>query len=881
MKQACHCIEEENFINRMETDAVSAVQSKEDIEMKKRNSLLIRAFVIISFLLSASTAYAEEEQSEQRPIAPAVWLEPQHEPAPWIDHRTLAIPAVMPEIIAAGKTVAIVSPGTGGLYAADAKLKLLGPVVLPENSELIAVDELDRIFIRQNDQLMVAQNWQEAADPNAYKPVLSVPDVRMIDIAGSHVVYADSSVLTLVDLNSGILKRVPLADFFNDEKVSAMTPEAVAASEKAKKKSSKAKKKKTENEQTVQVTDIEGIWWRSDGTGLIRIRSLLNSKTFATHDNGRSWELADDAPDKLVHSFGWIWDGMFKVLSRDGKTWLTMEGPEISPAEQLTVTNRAEPVFKLPENWMMPETPSMPISEVSEETVDAADNDAEKAVEPPAAAAVKMDFIPRLKSRYPIYEAAQQVQKSYTPLPTPLNPETGEFIIDGGLALGFFRNGTCSDQNHSCTPENFNVPDIWMMSADRGQETISLPSGCKPAWIGASKGLGILLCDSGNNQYTAYTRTVNSEWTAESLLPGTILEGIELLSASDGTIILAGDCRNETSEVAVMPTPEEMEAGLTDVRTEIVTTNACYAAVRRPEALGTAEIWRIERMENSGKIVPMTGGRMLSIEGTSAAQKKVILRTAAVTETVAENYDSSPYNGFVVTNEGCLALYDGMTAPEVLRDDPVQPRNEETGEITGPVPVRLLSPNGKLADLDCASSRTLVENGLNKVEQVDEKLGDDRYGLRAEAGGFFSTGDVKTWTVRIEALIPIFKGNYEVGAMYRMGGGNKASSLGHMGLVSIRWRYDNFEHFDFAVGAGIGYGSMCGYDESADPGAIDEDESTSPSGFSKCSSLSIRYMLGGKAAYKLAEQFKLVLSAEILGGTNWGFDLTGGLEIRF
>jgi len=127
----------------------------------------------------------------------------------------------------------------------------------------------------------------------------------------------------------------------------------------------------------------------------------------------------------------------------------------------------------------------------------------------------------------------------------------------------------------------------------------------------------------------------------------------------------------------------------------------------------------------------------------------------------------------------------------------------------------------------------------------------------------------------------LFKGNYEVGAMYRMGGGNKGSALGHMGLVSIRWRYDNFEHFDFAVGAGIGYGSMCGYDQSADPGANDDDESTSPSGFSKCSNLSIRYMLGGKATYKFAERFKLVLSAEILGGTNWGFDLTCGLEVRF
>lgn len=195
--------------------------------------------------------------------------------------------------------------------------------------------------------------------------------------------------------------------------------------------------------------------------------------------------------------------------------------------------------------------------------------------------------------------------------------------------------------------------------------------------------------------------------------------------------------------------------------------------------------------------------------------------------------------------------------------------------------IRLLSPEGHLSQMDCSTSRSIEESGANNIEEFQEAAGDARYGVRASAGGFFTTNDVKTWNARIEVLIPIFNGHYEVGLMYRIAGGNTNSAFGHLGLISIRWRYDNFEKFDFAVGAGLGYGTMCGYDSSADAAANDDDENTLPSGYSDCNSASIRYMLGGIAAYKFAERWKLFISAEMLGGTHWGFDLTGGIEIRF
>ena len=135
--------------------------------------------------------------------------------------------------------------------------------------------------------------------------------------------------------------------------------------------------------------------------------------------------------------------------------------------------------------------------------------------------------------------------------------------------------------------------------------------------------------------------------------------------------------------------------------------------------------------------------------------------------------------------------------------------------------------------------------------------------------------------MRVEALIPVYRGKYEVGLLYRMSGGNESSATGHMGIVAMRWRYDEFEKFDFAAGAGIGYGQACGYDKSSDKNALDDDENTKPSAFKECHDLSMRYLISGIAAYKLASQWKLYFAAEMLGGASWGFDLNAGIEVRF
>ena len=121
--------------------------------------------------------------------------------------------------------------------------------------------------------------------------------------------------------------------------------------------------------------------------------------------------------------------------------------------------------------------------------------------------------------------------------------------------------------------------------------------------------------------------------------------------------------------------------------------------------------------------------------------------------------------------------------------------------------------------------------------------------------------------------------------MYRMGGGNKGSALGHMGVASVRWRYDGLEWFDFAVGAGLGFGSMCGYkkpqSESSEADDEEDESNREVNGYERCSNNSMRYLISAIAAYRLSKQWKIYIAAELLGGSTWGFDVAGGIEVRF
>ena len=60
-----------------------------------------------------------------------------------------------------------------------------------------------------------------------FVPVLSLPGVRVIDGADSVVAYADAQKLSIADLAQGTVRTIALTDFFDDEKVAQMTPEAL------------------------------------------------------------------------------------------------------------------------------------------------------------------------------------------------------------------------------------------------------------------------------------------------------------------------------------------------------------------------------------------------------------------------------------------------------------------------------------------------------------------------------------------------------------------------------------------------------------------------------------------------------------------------------
>jgi hypothetical protein len=80
----------------------------------------------------------------------------------------------------------------GHVYAADAALKLLGRVILPEQASWVSVDDQGRILVHDGARLLVAQSWEDAAQPNGFVPVLDIPNVKAMDGAalmpiGGHI----------------------------------------------------------------------------------------------------------------------------------------------------------------------------------------------------------------------------------------------------------------------------------------------------------------------------------------------------------------------------------------------------------------------------------------------------------------------------------------------------------------------------------------------------------------------------------------------------------------------------------------------------------------------------------------------------------------------
>lgn len=832
----------------------------------------IKYLVFLGALLAihsggATGARAQDPEKPHEP-SPAVWMMPAQTQAPsWLDLRShSAIPDV-PHIVTTGEKTALLRDQNARTWILDLQTQTTKDVALPKDAQWLALRRDGSILVYDGTQILTAPSADAAATVEGFVPVLGISGAKVLDGAEDTLVYADDAALVIVDLMASSMRRVKLTDFFDDEKIAAMTPEAVQKSEEAaaKKKSKKKTSKKTDPDaqgETTVLAEATGVWWRHDGVGVVRVRSLLDVRTFVTTDNGRSWTRSTNAPDKIVHEFGLIWDGERVALSRDGQTWVCTEGKRVSPMDAY-VPRHALTVMPLPpKTWSRLDAPLPPQKNItSQNTPDAPLATPAQTEQPqPEPACAEL---PRISAQPTIAAAMEQnVAGLYAPTPEPT-----------GIRMGLYSNATCLTDADPCPDGFVQPPGAWSIPVGSALAPMDLPEGCIPRYVGSVAGIGVALCEHNPDMVSVYTRSAQTPWTPETQISSAFTQDLRLLVADDGTLVMWGACTQETFQTVDAEGQPVSE-----------TADVCPMAVRQPREIGahpvvtedekpTAELWRIERVEYARGVVPVSGGRLLTLEGNGDAQGPVrlTLRSAERTETLVDSFDPSPHHGLVMTQEGCLALYDDGDDLATLR----------TGDVaTHPDAVKLLSRDGHIAELDCAASRTAAELGSTPPPE-DEPAGDDRYGIRLGAGGFFTTQDVQTWFMRIEAMIPIYRGQYEIGLMYRMGGGNTSTAMGHLGLASIRWRYDGFEHFDFAVGAGLGYGSMCGYDKKSDSAAMDEDDDTKPSGFAKCSNNSIRYLISALATYKLADHWKIFVGLELLGGSSWGLDFSGGLEVRF
>lgn len=840
-------------------------------------------------LCMASAGMAEihaEEISRQEPQR-AVWIEPFTATPSWLDLQSSNDSPQDPgTIVASGPHNALVQ-NTDESYAILNETLMRKNIQIPPNAQWISLKADGQILVYNGNEILSAPSIDAAQNIDNFTPILSIPNARAIDGSEETIAYGDDTFLSIVALNDGTIRRIPLADFFDDKKVDAMTPEAIqAAADKKNRRADKKNKTKISAiaaEATQTIADIVGIWWRHDGVGIIRVRNLLNVRTFITQDNGRSWRISPDAPAEIFHNMGIIWNGKDQVLSLDGSTWLCVQGEKFSPLDRKTRTHALEILPPLPRHWPQLNSPTLPNNPPN---TPSSENNSESS----AQSNDKCLNFPLPSARATLQDTPQTAPQSYAPIST------------GGFEIGLYRDSRCLADAYPCPQELTHPASAWIKYPDAPIEPLNLPQDCQPLYLGSALGIGIALCAQTNQEdVVLYTRSKTDDWIAETRLPKTFAASTQILAANDGTVALSGACskelranlQNETHDVEICPIAVrqpyeigELSRSSASQTTQEIGDDTVVAASAQNQ---TTPLWRIEQVENRNGYLPISGGRILTLEGQPTASR-LVLRSASQTETLVESFDPSPYLGLVATDDGCLALFDGSVSPTELRATDPNPENADDARQNSIPPRPLLSTNGRLAGLSCADSQKIAQLVPNDAP-TEEKKGDDHYGLRLGAGGFFTMNDVQTWFMRVEGLIPIYGGRYEIGLTYRMGGGNTSTSMGHLGLVSLRWRYDDFEKFDFAVGAGLGYGSMCGYDKKKTQDSTPNDEdsdnsnerqsSSNESGYAKCSTYSIRYQISGIATYKLSQQWKIFLGVELLGGSNWGFDLSGGIEVRF
>lgn len=884
----------------------------------------------LSIMWSSHAYAADEEDAETQTPKPAVWLETTKAHPSWLDTRANPAQPENIRIVATGAKGAIFQLD-GAYYLTDPAFKARIPISFPLPPQWLTLTETGRILFYGNDKLYTSADidlsqLHQAAPILAenFTSILALPNTRAIDGADDFLAYANDDSLFILDLAHSQVRSLSLTDFFNDEKVAAMTPEAVERAEAEAKnpKKTRTKTKTTPNDTaspaTTQIAEILGVWWRHDGVGIIRVRSLLNVRTFITRDYGKSWTQIQDAPNTLVHEFGLLYDGASRVLSRDGKTWIDVVGETLAPADRFLASSHLVSSPQIPENWTRlssPDTPACAATTPDASPLEPSDTSKTTASsERSATEQTENDFsctpapvTLSIPTAIPSHTSAHARNNEglYAP---PLN--------DMGFQIGLYSDARCLIPDH-CTPDTMQAPHAWMRKP--GEETptpASLPEGCMPLYMNAQLGIGVVFCYASDTSVDVYTRSENSEWVKETTLPAEFSHETRMFAASDGSLTIVGKCDDESTPDTTTNSTENDDSAFQPLPVRV-----CPVAVRQPNEIGilakpiiepniiqenntsenenvenpdlsaqsTIPTWRVENTENAIRFIPMTGGQYMTIENNGASALHFLkLHTPQTVETLLDAFDPSPYDGIIVTDEGCLALYDARqnTANSPLTvntpGDPHMTQNEDA--VLAQNALKLLSIEGRHATMSCSDSRQYAIETRQKLAEAESDVGDDHYGVRLGAGGFFTT-DIQTWFMRIEALIPVYSGRYEVGLMYRMGGGNKSTAMGHLGMASIRWRYDDFEKFDFAIGAGLGFGSMCGYEkpknQSANEDEEDENAATKTSGYEKCSKYSIRYLISGIATYKLNKQWKIFIGAELLGGSSWGFDLSGGLEIRF
>ncbi len=371
---------------------------------------------------------------------------------------------------------------------------LLGPIVTPKDSKLVALDGSDALWVGTKDSLSRAADLVDAKN-GKFQKVLSIPYAADFSVTDGMVVAADASTLHITrDSGKTFTKVKPAGDLSIDE-----------------------------------------VYARNDGLIAVVGSDKAGERAFLIAKDGAAFTPSVFMPKNVQqigsHIYGNGCPG--GILSSDGKTWNEWDGEYGSPfsgSEWGSALNVSAFPGAFSSSSLKTHT-SPPAPAPDKQGITGKPGSCQKG----GLGGVGMGGFGRGRRRGGACSGVTCVRASIGEEPRNTNNQ-----------VGFYTDGACDrDGKGLCQRPFKRWPHVWMTQA---KAPIDLPAGCAPIRILTAGGIGVLLCENDAKTHSVYTIAKDGVFHAEGTVAALATDAITI--ASDGTLLIHPVC----NEKAVGPT---------------------------------------------------------------------------------------------------------------------------------------------------------------------------------------------------------------------------------------------------------------------------------------------------------------------------------------